>query len=137
MKQTLALTFLFAALVALPAAAQTVVTNPTTVTFTASADHAGFSLDGTTPLVTKYELRVTLATDTVVITVMDLGKPLPDAQNTITATNPVWWAALAPKTRFVARVVAIGPTGEGVSDPSGPFGNVGPPAKPGVPTPKK
>jgi hypothetical protein len=125
------------AIVAVPAAAQTVVTNPTTVYFLASADHSAFSLDGTTPLVTKYELRVTLATDTVVITVLDLGKPVPDAQNTITAINPVWWAALTPKTRFVARVAAIGPTGEGVSDPSGPFGNVGPPAKPGVPTPKK
>ena len=137
MRRAIILAACLVAFMAVPAAAQTVVTNPTMVTFTASADHSAFSLDGITPLVAKYEVRVSLATDGVVITVLDLGKPIPDAQNTITAANPVWWAALTPKTRFVARVAAIGPTGEGVSDPSGPFGNVGPPAKPGVPTPKK
>jgi len=137
MRRAIILAACLVAFMAVPTVAQTVVTNPTTVTFTASADHSAFSLDGTTSLVSKYEVRVSLATDAVVITVLDLGKPLPDAQNTITVINPVWWAALTPKTKFVARVVAIGPTGEGVSDPSGPFGNAGPPAKPGAPTLKK
>jgi hypothetical protein len=116
---------LFVAAVLLQPAPATV--NPTTVTFTPSADHNVLSLDGVTPIVASYELRVSLEGSASVLASLNLGKPTPVA-NVITVTNAIWFAALTPKTRYVGRVAAIGPTGVGVSDPSAPFGNVGPPA---------
>lgn len=115
--------------------AQTVVTNPNTVTFAASADHSALALDGTTPLVTSYQMQVFLeATPTgTPLTVLELGKPTP-VSGAITVTNAVWFAALTPKTRYVAKVAAVGPTGTGVSAASNPFGNVGSPGAPGTPT---
>jgi hypothetical protein len=120
------------------ASAQAVVTNPTTVSFTASADHAAMALDGTTPLVTRYDLQVYLeATPTgTPLVVLDLGKPTP-VNSTITVTNAIWFAALTPKTRYVAKAAAVGPTGTGVSGVSNPFGNVGPAGAPGTPTVSK
>lgn len=106
-----------------------VTVNPRTVEFVPSADHALLSIDGS-PIVARYELRMFLETDPVTpLFITDLGKPSPVA-NLITVTNPVWFAGLTPHTKYIARVAAVGPTGEGVSDPSGPFGNVGPPVKP-------
>ena len=111
------------------AGAQTAVVNPKTVEFVPSADHAVVALDGSA-MVARYELRMYLETNqTTPISVTDLGKPVPVA-NLISVTNPVWFAGLTPNTKYVAKVAAIGPTGEGVSDPSNPFGNVGAPTKP-------
>jgi hypothetical protein len=120
-------------LAAAPTWAQSgVVVNPKTVQFPPSADHDRLGLDGT-PMVTRYELRMYLATDTAtVISATDLGKPTPTA-GTISVTNPLWFSALTPNTKYIARVAAIGPTGEGVSDASGPFGMQGPPGKAGTP----
>jgi hypothetical protein len=118
------------ALLAPVAGAQTAVVNPVTVEFTPSADHAVLALDGS-PMVTKYEMRIFVETPlgpTPSFTT-DIGKPTPVAGK-ITITNAVWFSGLTPNTRYVAKVAAVGPTGEGVSDPSNPFGNVGNPAKP-------
>ena len=124
-----------ALLAPMSANAQTVV-NPVTVTFTPSADHAVIALDGN-PMVTKYEMRIyTEANPTTVLTVTDIGKPTPVA-NLVTITNAVWFSALTPNTKYFAKVVAVGLTGEGVSDPSNFFGNVGAPAKPTAVTVKK
>lgn len=112
---------------ALSVSAQTIV-NPVRVEFTASADHAATSIDGS-PLVTKYEMRIFLEAGTTVLFVTDLGKPTPVA-NVISVTNAVWFSGLTPNTKYVAKVAAIGASGEGVSDPSNPFGNVPPPLKP-------
>jgi hypothetical protein len=120
-----------------------VVPNPNTVTFEASPDHSAMSLDGITPLVTSYQLRVYLEssqTGTPLVT-LDVGKPAPvagtDGKPMIAITNAIWFAALVPKTRFVMKVAAVGASGEGVSAPSNPFGNVGPPAASGTPTVSK
>jgi hypothetical protein len=130
-------TLILAMSVVLPvlATAQTVI-NPVTVQFTPSADHAALAIDGN-PMVAKYEMRIyTEANPTVVLTVTDIGKPTP-VSNLITITNAVWFSALTPNTKYIARVAAVGPSGEGVSDPSNPFGNVGAPAKPTAVTVKK
>lgn len=113
---------------ALPASAQTAVLNPKTVEFSPSVDHDALEADGTTPVVTKYELRMYVESDpATAISTTDLGKPTPVA-GTISITNPLWFAALTPRTRYVAKVAAIGTGGAGVSGPSDPFGLTSPPA---------
>ena len=114
-------------LVSLPLYAQT-TTNPKTVTFNISPDHSTNGLDGN-PLVARYELRMYVQTGMVQFSVTDLGKPVPTA-GLITVTNPIWFAGLTPNTIYIAKVAAIGPSGEGVSTNSNPFGNVGPPMPP-------
>jgi hypothetical protein len=112
------------------------VVNPKTVEFTPSADHDAISVLTGQPVVSRYELRMYLeANPATPISTTDLGKPTP-AGGVISVTNPVWFAGLTPNTRYVARVAAIGPTGEGVSDASGPFGNAPAPKAGGVPVMK-
>lgn len=107
------------------AQAQGVAVNAKTVEFTASADHDALSIDGT-PMVARYEMRIYTETGGVLFSTTDLGKPVPVAGK-ISVTNAVWFAGLTPRTKYLARVVAMGGTGEGVSADSNPFGNVGPP----------
>lgn len=110
--------------------AQGVKINPTTVCFIPSADHSAIGLDGQ-PIVTRYEVRVFVSTDlTKVLYTLDLAKPAPGTDGQICVANAVWFAGLTPKTKYVGKVAAIGPSGEGVSDPSNPFGNQGPAAPP-------
>lgn len=118
--------------VPLVAQAQSVAINPTTVEFVASTDHAALSLDNT-PMVVRYELRIYTEATTLgdAVVTQDLGKPTPaQGSNLITVINPVWFAGLTPRTRYVAKVTAIGASGEGSSTVSNPFGNVPPPAGP-------
>jgi hypothetical protein len=117
------------------ASAQTVIVNPTGVEFTPSADHAILGLDGT-PKVVSYELRLYLETGTVPVKAVNLGKPVPVA-NLISITNVAMFAGIANDVKHIARVVALGSSGEGVSLPTGPFGNAAPPAAPLAPTVKK
>ena len=119
---------------ALPASAQTSV-NPVTAVFTASTDHSAVAIDGS-PMVARYEMRIFLEAGTTPLFVTDLGKPTP-VLNVVTVTNAVWFSGLTPNTKYVAKIVAIGTSGEGVSDPSNPFGNVPPPAKPTAVSVKK
>ena len=123
-----------------------VLVNPTIVQFTPSADHAAIGLDGQA-LVTRYELRVyTAAAPGVVVSAVDLAKPTPGTDGTIQVAIPpaLKTAVLATAARnvlLIARVAAIGPQGEGVSDPTDPavdpFGYAGPPAAPTGVKPKK
>lgn len=121
-------TVVFALLLAwCPAAvAQTVVLNPTTVEFDPSPDHALNGLDGA-PLVTRYQLEMFLEGAVLPFSVQDLGKPSPGPDGKIRIVNASWFVALAMNVRYVAKVLTIGPTGVGVSDPSNPFGRTGPP----------
>jgi len=112
-----------------------VITNPTTVEFTPSVDHDRLGLDGVTPIVTRYDLRIFLEGATAPFQIHDLGKPAP-VSGIISVTNPSWFVSLAMNVRHVARVAAVGPTGEGVSAASNPFGVVGAPAAGGVPVVK-
>jgi len=80
-------------------------------------------------LVTKYELRHFLVGQTTPASVVDLGKPTPDPTGKIVATFPP--LPLNQTLEYVARVVAIGSTGEGVSGPSPEtYFFVGPPVPP-------
>ena len=131
-KMLSALVVIVSLIVAVPASAQVAaVVNPQSVTFTPSPDHDAV-LDGV-PVVTRYDLSIYIEAGMIVVGApVNLGKPTPVA-GLISVTNPVWFAALTPRTRYVARVTAVGPTGTGVSDVSNPFLNSGPPAKPGAP----
>lgn len=121
------------ALVVMPAAAQGVAVNPTTVVFDPSPDHNLTGLDGQ-PKVTSYMLRFYLEGASSPVQEQTLGKPTPGGDGKITITNRSLFTGtpLALDTRYVAKVAAIGPTGEGLSDPSNPFGNAEPPRQ--VPT---
>src|SRR5262249_17314323 len=86
---------------------------PTTVIFTASADH-------NTSAVTSYRLDIfnngadpNTATP---VASSDLGKPTPAANNDITVNRASFFSALAPGT-YVATVSAIGPGGLGRGAP--------------------
>ena len=108
--------------------------NPTTVQFTPSADHNATNLDGT-PVVARYDLRIYVPTIlTTIVFTQSLGKPTPGTDGTIQAplgTGIV--AALVANTTYEARVVAVGPYGEGASDLSNPFGYAAPPRAGGAP----
>jgi regulation of enolase protein 1 (concanavalin A-like superfamily) len=85
-------------------------TPPTGVAFTASPDHA--------TLVTSYELRIYASgadpNTATPIAKSNLGKPTPDASNTITVDQSVFFSGLAP-ANYVAAVAAIGSGGSSIS----------------------
>jgi hypothetical protein len=82
--------------------AQSDVNNPTGIEFTASTDHAGID---------SYEVDI-LRPDESVLQTLNIGKPVPDASNTITATINVQPIAFA--TGYSVRVRAR--AGTAVSD---------------------
>lgn len=112
------------------------VINPNTLQFTPSTDHNLIGLDGQ-PVVTRYDARAYLEGASQPLQSWDLGKPTPDPDGTIRIANHPWIVAAAMNVRLLMRVATIGPGGEGLSDPSNPFGNVGPPAKGGTPVMSK
>jgi hypothetical protein len=98
--------------------------------FTASADHA--VVVNATPLLTSYDLVIaTLGNPTVPLVTVDLGKPAPTAQNTITVEFTAEMQALPRNAQFVGRVIAKGPGGASSTPNSAPFfGLTGAPAAP-------
>lgn len=116
---------------AVPAFAQTAVANPTVLEFQASPDHALLGLDDQ-PLVARYEARIFLSG--TLVESIDLGKPTPAAGLITVSPINSWLLSLVPNKRHVARVAAIGPTGEGESTDSNPFGRTAPPAAGGPPS---
>ena len=94
------------------AAAQTFTNNPTTVTFTASADHHATAADGT-PVLSSYDLIIYPAggshlTPTATIS---LGKPLPDATSLVRVVINFQIPALLNGVTYAAVVAAVGPGG--------------------------
>lgn len=85
-------------------------TPPTGVSFTASPDHA--------TLVTKYELRIYLSTADInvaaPIAISNLGKPTPDATNTITVNQSSFLSSLSVGN-YIAAVAAVGTGGSSLS----------------------
>ena len=124
MKKILTLTLILFACAAVASAQTGVVVNPTTVEFIVSADHNATGLDGQ-PLVTGYELRIYLG-ETVVAT-FGLAKPPATDGALATFVNPLFFSPLQANTLHTAKVAAVGPTGEGLSAASNPFGNQGAP----------
>jgi hypothetical protein len=122
--------FLFPALSAAQTCAgdaTTLVRDPTTFCFEASADHDATDLGQ--PVVTGYRLLyfadgVDPATGSPLNgTGLDLGKPTPVGPNKIIQGSPVNLLASVPIGMIVrASVVAYGPTGSGRSALGNPFG---------------
>lgn len=107
--------------------AEAQVINPTGVEFDVSADHNTVVVG--VPVVARYELRIFLsAAAPTPVSVFDLGKPSPVGIKA-TVRNVAMFTPLS-SGGYVARVVAIGPGGEGVSDATDPFGKMGAPTKP-------
>lgn len=106
------------------------VINPTRVEFTVSADHNATVLGQ--PAVTRYDLRVYLPGAAQPMTTADLGKPVAADGATVSIERQAVFVAL-PLGEYVARVAAVGPGGEGVSDPTVPFGRITAPSAPTQP----
>lgn len=116
----------------LSADAQTVVTAQSGVAFPASADHN--VSDGTVPRVASYQLDVMAQNvNGALAFTFSLGKPTPDASNTITV-KPIANFGTLTAGQYVATVTAIGPGGQGRSPASDPFVRPGAPGAPGKPT---
>ena len=107
------------------------VVNPTAVEFTVSLDHSATVLGQAA--VTRYELRIYAVGAPMPVTTFDLGKPTPATGQTVTVTNAAIFTPLAVG-EYVARVVAIGPGGEGASEATSPFGRLTAPRPPATVT---
>jgi len=103
------------------------VINPTRVEFMVSADHNVTVLGQAA--VTRYDLRVFLPGATAPVTTADLAKPTAVDGATVSVDRQAVFVAL-PLGEYVARVAAIGPGGEGVSDATAPFGRLSGPRAP-------
>lgn len=106
------------------------VVNPTAVEFTVSLDHSATVLGQAA--VTRYELRIYALGAPSPVTTFDLGKPTPVGQ-TATVRNAAIFTPLSTG-EYTARVAAIGPGGEGVSDQTVPFGRLVAPKPPATVT---
>ncbi len=109
--------------------------NQTGVAFTPSLDHnAVVPINGVpTPVLTSYELRIYSVGQTETFIRTNLGKPSPNLPNgDIQISNPSFFTPLGSGEWF-ARVAALGPAGEGVSDPSANFSRLAAPRFGGVP----
>lgn len=114
-------------ILACAATADAQVINPRVVEFDVSADHSRVVLGQ--PAVTRYELRVFAEGASAPITTADLGKPTPASGTRVSLDQAAVFAAV-PLGAYVARVAAIGPGGEGVSDATSPFGRLSAPSAP-------
>lgn len=128
-------------LLAATATAQPVL-NPSTIIFQASGDHDAVEPITGQPMVAMYRFEVIEDGAAGPVTSVDLGKPspltAPDPETPGAAVGdivakPAVLLALPVGKRFTARVVAVGPSGEGTSAPSDPFGRALPPARPPKP----
>lgn len=144
MTRTRLLPFVVAAAALLPMRASAQVP-PWKVTFTASPDHAAIVQQ--VVIVDHYELRVFAPGASTPLPSIGLGKPTPDATNTISVTINAQLVALPASPAcslqtptaaqcYTAKVAAVGPGGESVSALSDPFGLLvpapGAPGKPGI-----
>lgn len=102
--------------------------NPSTVEFTPSADHA-VTLPTGEPAVTSYRFEIWVQGATAAWSSVPLDKPTPEADGKIRAT-PALLLAVPVGQIYVAHVVAVGPAGEGRSDPSNAFTRADAPRSP-------
>jgi hypothetical protein len=98
-----------------------VLSDPRIAEFDPSPDH--WAVLGTgQPAVLKYELDLYVVGASAPFGTLDMGKPSPDADGKIRYDFAAQIASLvSPGTNYEARVSAIGPEGEALSDPSNPF----------------
>lgn len=111
-------------------AAPVLLTATSTFCFEASADH-DVVLPGGQPLVSEYAVEFYLKGSAAPFWTTSIGKPARGADGAIRGTVPTP-QGMARVVEHVARVVAVGPTGSGRSDPSNGFFTAGAPTAPGV-----
>ena len=123
-RTTLALTTALAIIVfsafAAPSHAQ-VVSDPRVAEFDPSPDHWQ-TLDSGQPAVVRYELGVYMCGASAPFTMIDMGKPSPEADGKIRfdfSSAVTGWPL--PGGNYEARVSAVGPEGAAPSEPSNPF----------------
>jgi hypothetical protein len=98
-----------------------VLSDPRTAEFDPSPDHWALLGSGQ-PAVLKYELDVYLVGASTPLGTVDMGKPSPDADGKIRYDFSAQIASLVlPGSNYEARVSAVGPEGEALSEPSNPF----------------
>jgi len=96
-------------------------TDPTKVQFTPSSAHNDTLPDGS-PVVSYYELELYMSGATAPFQTANLGKPTPDATNTITVDlSSVFMGWPVPGQTYFADVAAVGPNGTAASTPSNTF----------------
>jgi hypothetical protein len=98
-----------------------VLNDPRIAEFDPSPDHWAV-LDGGQPAVLRYELDVFVVGSSTPFGTLDMGKPSPDGDGKIRfdfAAQIAGWSL--PGGNYEARVSAVGPEGEALSDPSNPF----------------
>lgn len=107
------------------------VANPRFVEFIKSADH-DVVLPDSQPAVTRYEFASYHSGTTEPYQRQTIGKPVPDATGKCRVDISAMIIALPPSgiQEWFARIIAVGPMGEGVSENSNPFYVVGPPGGP-------
>jgi hypothetical protein len=114
-------TLLTIALCLWAASATAQVVNPTTVQFDPSADHNALNSQGQ-PVVVRYDLQFYPISDlSTPVRVVSLGKPAPGSDGTIQLDFSTLTPWPLPNGSYQARVVAIGQTGNGISDLSNVF----------------
>ncbi len=109
------------------ASAQTVI-NPTRLEFAPSPDHSVLLSDGSQK-VAGYEARFYLPGAPSPFQAVPLGKPAP-VGGLVSVSITAVIQALPFGQGYTCRVVAVGPTGEGVSGVSNPFEYAGAPGAP-------
>lgn len=108
------------------------INNPSTVQFTASADQN--TIQNGVAVLSSYEVRLYSQDGVTKINSLDIGKPTPDAANTITFSQLKNVYSSAPVGSYTIKVAAVGPGGANETPASDPF-TVLPPA-PSAPTGK-
>lgn len=116
------------------AQAQTTVVSATSrVAFTPSVDHAALDAFGQ-PVVDHYEFVITAMNSAgALVFTKQLGKPAPDATNTIVVAIPEF-GTITKGVLYTGIVAAVNVSGAGRSTPSTPFGTPLPLPVPGAPT---
>lgn len=93
--------------------------NPTTATFTASADQN--TVENGVAILTSYEVRLYSQDGATKINTLNIGKPTPDATNTITFSQLKNVYVSAPAGTYTVKVAAVGPGGSSETPASDPF----------------
>ena len=98
-----------------------VLSDPRIAEFDPSPDHWAVLGSGQ-PAVLKYELDVYVVGSTTPLGTVDMGKPSPDSDGKIRYDFSAQIVSLVlPGSNYEARVSAVGPEGEALSEPSNPF----------------
>lgn len=106
------------------------LTNPSTVQFTASADQN--AVVNTVAVLTSYEIRLYDSAGATLKSTLNIGKPTPDATNTISNSQLATVYATVPAGTYTVKVAAVGPGGANETPASAPFTVAVP--KPAAPT---